>query len=436
MPTLTRQTIGQQIMRRLHNRHFLRAGGLLLAANLITSALGVARTLGITWLMPKEEVGMLGVLLAWLPFLQLLSLPGMDSASYHYIAQGHRWAYAVNLAYRLRWSLLSVAGCGAGAWYWASQGSMEVAALFVAAGLLYPATTALSAASGTLAALENFTALFWYRIVEALADLSGFLPLLLGVWWLSRAFTFYLSSQLALAVLLITVSAWLLRHFRAGSPPAPHPADRAGMVHYGRHQTGLVAIGVVQSRADAIMVSAFFPLTVMADYSLALLLQSQMKNFWTIYLSVRYPPLVRMPHAQRRRRMFWEGVLVTLGFAGMGALLAGGTALVVPWLLPPAYASMLPYLYWLLAIFALSVPGYFAEVYFRTEQDNSRQYLMRAAAALLGIAIPLALLPSLGLQAIFWGRAAAALLFSLLGIGLALVYRPHAALPSAELEIL
>ncbi len=435
MPTLTRQAIGQQILRRLHNRHFLHAGGLLLAANLITSALGVARTLGMTWLMPKEEVGMLGVLLAWLPFLQLLSLPGMDSASYHYIAQGHRWAYGVNLAYRLRWSLLSVAGCGVGAWYWASQGSTGVAALFVAAGLLYPATTALSAASGTLAARENFTALFWYRIVEALADLSGFLPLLLGVWWLSRAFTFYLSSQLALAVLLITVSVWLLRHFRAGGLLAPAPADRAGMVRYGRHQTGLVAIGVVQSRADAMMVSAFFSLTVMADYSLALLLQSQMKSFWTIYLSVRYPPLVRMPHAQRRWRMLWEGVLVTLGFAGMGALLAGGMALVVPWLLPPAYAPMLPYLYWLLAIFALSVPGYWAEVYFRTEQDNSRQYLMRGAAAVLGVVIPLALLPSLGLQAIFLGRAAAGILFSIIGVGLMLAYSPTRSTPISGTSI-
>lgn len=431
MPTFTWHTISQTIRRRLQSRHFLRAGGLLLAANLITSTLGVVRTLGMTWLMPKEEVGMLGVLLAWLPFLQLLSLPGMDSASYHYIAMGHRWAYAVNLAYRLRWSLWSVVGFGAGAWYWWEQGNTALAALFIVAGLLYPLTTALSAAGGTLAALEDFTALFWYRIVEALADLSGFLPLLLGVWWLSRAFTFYLSSQVAMAALLVTVTLWLLRRFRSGGSHAPDPLDRAGMVNYGRHQTGLVAIGVVQNRADAVMVSAFFSLTVMADYSLALLLQSQMKNFWTIYLSVRYPPLVRMPHRQRRWRMLWEGVLVTLGFAGMGLLLAMGTTLVVPWLLPPSYASLLPYLYWLLAIFALSVPGYWAEAYFRTEQDNSRQYVMRGAAALLGVIIPLALLPSLGLQAIFWGRAAAALLFSLLGLGLAWTHRPATMPPSA-----
>lgn len=420
-------------MRRLRNRHFLHAGGLLLAANLITSAIGLIRMPAMTWLLPKEEVGMLGVLLAWLPFLQLLSLPGMDAASYHYIAQGYRWAYAVNLAYRLRWSLASMAGFGAGAWYWMSQGNPALAALFIAAGLLYPATTALSAASGTLAALENFTALFWYRILEALADLLGFLPLLLGVWWLSRAFTFYLSSQLALAGLLIAVTLRLLRHFRTTGDAAPDPADRAGMVNYGRHQTGLVAIGVIQGRADAVMVSAFFPLTVMADYSLALLLQSQMKNFWTIYLSVRYPPLVRMPHAQRRRRMVWEAALVTLGFAGMAVLLGGAAALVLPWILPPSYASLLPYLNWLLAIFVLSVPGYFAEVYFRTEQDNRRQYLMRGAAAVLGIVIPLTLLPSLGLQAIFWGRAGAALLFSLLGLGLAAVYRAPAP-TSAEIE--
>ncbi len=424
MSTFTRQTISQQLLRRLQNRAFLRAGGLLLAANIITSALGLIRAPAMTWLLPRDEVGMLGVVSAWLPFLQLLSLPGIDTASYHYIAKGHRWAYAVGVAYRLRWSLLGMAGFVAGAAYWWSQGNAEVAAIFLAAAVLYPATIGLSAASGTLAALERFTTLFWYRILEALADLMGFLPLLLGVWWINRAFTFYTTGQIAMAALLVAVTAWLLHRFRAERTPPPSPVDRQEMVNYGRHQTGITVISVAQSRADAVMVSAFFPLTVMADYSLALLIQSQMKNFWTIYLSVRYPPLVRLPSNQRRRRMTWEGALVTLGFAGMGAILAGAAALVLPWILPPSYASVLPYLYWLIAIFVLSMPGYLAEAYFRTEQDQGRQYLMRSVAAGLGIVIPLALLPNLELQAIFWGRAAAALLFSLIGVGMALRYRP------------
>lgn len=433
--TFTRQTISQQLLRRLQNRDFLRAGGLLLAANAITSALGLIRAPAMTWLLPKDEVGMLGVVAAWLPFLQLLSLPGIDTASYHYIAKGHRWAYAVGVAYRLRWSLAGMAGFVAGAAYWWIQGNPQVATLFLAAAIFYPATIGLSAASGTLAALERFTALFWYRNLEALADLMGFLPLLLGVWWISRAFTFYATGQLAMTLLLVTATIWLLRRFRAERTPPPAPADRQEMVNYGRHQTGITAIGVAQSRADAVIVSAFFPLTVMADYSLALLIQSQMKNFWTIYLSVRYPPLVRLPWSQRRRRMGWEGALVTLGFAGMGALLAAAAALVLPWILPPSYASLLPYLYWLIAIFVLGMPGYLAEAYFRTEQDQGRQYLMRSVAAALGIVIPLALLPRLGLQAIFWGRAAAAALFSLIGVWLALGYRPIQTAPVHSADI-
>ncbi len=434
MSSFTWHNISQQILRRLHNRHFVRAGSLLLAANVITSALGLIRLPAMTWLLPREEVGMLGVVLAWMPFIQLLSMPGMDTASYHYIAKGDRWASAVNVRDRLRWSLLSMAGFGAGAWYWWMQGNPPVAMLFVAAALFYPATVGLSAASGTLAAEENFTALFWYRILESLADLSGFLPLLIGVWWVSRVFTFYTTGQVALAALLICLTLWLLRRFRAENHAPPEPSDRREMVRYGRHQTGISAISVLQSRADAVMVSAFFPLTVMADYSLALLLQSQMKNFWTIYLSVRYPPLVRLSPRRRRRRLLWEGALITLGFAGMGALLAGAAALLLPWILPPSYEAVIPYLNWLLAAFVLSMPGYVAEMYFRTEQDQTRQYLMRSVAAGLGVAIPLALLPNLGLQAIFLGRTLAALLFSLFGIGLAVAYRPRPPLPNAEPE--
>ena len=59
-----------------------------------------------------------------------------------------------------------------------------------------------------------------------------------------------------------------------------------------------------------------------------------------------------------------------------------------------------------------------------------RTNLVRGAAAVLGVVIPLALLPSLGLQAIFWGRAAAGVLFSIIGVGLMLAYSPAPPTPA------
>jgi O-antigen/teichoic acid export membrane protein len=311
-----------------------------------------------------------------------------------------------------------------GALFWLYQGNSPLAWLFLITALFYPLTSGLSIASGTLVARERFTHLFWFRILEALADLAGFLPLLLGLWWISRALTYYSTGQALLAALLVGTTWWLLQQFRAVQTPAPEQSEQDALVRYGRHQTAIGAIGVVQARTDALLVSAFFPLTVMADYSLALLLQSQLKNFWTIYLSVRYPPLVRLPAHFRKRRMLWEGALVTVGFAGTGLALALVAAVVVPWALPPSYGNLLPYLYWLIVAFVATMPGNYAETFFRTEQDEKRQYYMRGMAAVFGAVLPLALLPALGLNAVFIGRVAAALLYSLLGVVLFLKARP------------
>ncbi len=109
MNSLTIRQLRASIWRRLHNRHFWQAGSLLMLANVIVLTLGLVRTPAMTWLLPKEQIGMMGVLAAWIPFVQLLSLSGLDSSAYHFVAKGKPWAFVVNVTYRLRWSLLSVA---------------------------------------------------------------------------------------------------------------------------------------------------------------------------------------------------------------------------------------------------------------------------------------------------------------------------------------
>ena len=59
---------------KLRNRKFWQAAGLLLLANLIVAILGLIRTPLITWVLPKEEVGMLAVVATWMPFLQSSTL--------------------------------------------------------------------------------------------------------------------------------------------------------------------------------------------------------------------------------------------------------------------------------------------------------------------------------------------------------------------------
>lgn len=405
----------QSISTRLINRRFLKASGLLLLANIIVTALGLIRTPAITWLIPKDQVGMIGVVASWLPFVSLVSYPGLDVASHHYMAKGQRWAFVINITQRLKWSFFSSGILLAGAIYWVWRGETGTAWLFVITALTFPVTIGLSAATGALSAQERFKDLFWYRIWESITDFAGFIPLLISVLWVSQVVTFYTANQLATAIMMIIYSLWIWRQLRTEKTPPLAQEDQREMMRYGKHQTALNIISVLQTRTDALLVGARLPLTVMADYSIALLIYEQLKRLWIIYQSVRYPPLVRLPRQRRLRRMAYESILVTIAFLISGVALFILAGWLIPILLPSNYTGSLAYLPWLVASFVSSVPGFFAEVYFRTEQDEKNLYKMRVSAAIIGVILPTTLILAWGVTGVLIGRLAASLTYSLLG---------------------
>jgi O-antigen/teichoic acid export membrane protein len=405
------------VLPRLRNRRFWHASGLLMLANGIVLGLGLIRTPAMTWILPKYQVGMIGVVAAWMPFLQLLSLSGLDSASYHYVAIGQPWAFAVNLIHRRRWSLLSSAGLLIGALYWWWQGDAPLAWMFVTAGLSFPVTEALTACGSMLGAQENFTGLFWYRLGESLTDFAGFLPLLLSMWWVNQVITFYAVNQAATALMLIAVAALILRQLRRGQHPSPTQEAKREMVRYGKHLTAINSISVVQSRIDAVLIALFFPLTVVADYTIALLVQAQFKRLWNVYVTVRYPPLVRLSQARRRRRLLIEGLVILLGFAALGGITAVVAHWLIPVLLPKVYASSLPYINLLIATVIAGVPGGLAELGFKMVQDERKQYISRGISALAGTIAPLLMLFLLdwGATGVIVGRLIGNVVFSITG---------------------
>ncbi len=413
-----RYQLSAKILRRLKNRRFWQASGLLMLANLLVTALGLIRTPAVTWLLPKDEVGMLGVVASWVPFLQLVSLSGLDSAAYHYTAKGKPWAFVVNLGYRLRWSLLSAAGFLLGAAFWAWRGETILSWMFVITALSYPVTIGMTASAGMLGAQEKFKGLFWYRIFESLTDFVGFIPLAFGAWWLSKVATFYTANQIATALMQVGVSfglAWQLR--RLGNHHWTHEDERE-MVRYGKHLTAITGISVLQARTDALLVGALLPLETMADYSIALLVYEQIRRLWGIYLAVRYPPLVRLPIELRRRRFVIEGGLVWVGLIGAGFAIALLAHWLIPIVLPPNYASSLGYMDLLIVTVLVGVPGGLAETYFRTEQDERQQYRMRLVAALVGVTAPALLIFRWGAYGAAAGRMLANLVLSAVGVAL------------------
>ncbi|OGO29787.1 MAG: hypothetical protein A2Z16_14950 [Chloroflexi bacterium RBG_16_54_18] len=358
---------------------------------------------------------MIGVVAAWFPFVQLLSLTGLDTAAYHYSAKGQPDAFRVNLQYRLRWSLLSAGAFLSGSVYWFSRGDPLLFWMFIIAGVTFPLTAGLSACVGLLSAEQRFTNLFWYRIFESLTDFSGFIPLIFSTWAVSKVITFYGTNQLATMLMQVGVTLGLLQYLRQVKTRSLPPADRTEMVRYGRHLTGISLVSVVHTRIDAFYVGIFLPLQTMADYSIALILYEQLKKLWIIYTTIRYPDLVNIPVKQRHRRFLSEGSLVWIAFLLIGIAVVFVAFRLVPVLLPPVYKSSLIYISILTAAFVIGLPGNIAELFFRTCQDEKRQYLLRLLAAIAAVIGPLLLVNQLGGQGIAFGRLVSNLILSLAG---------------------
>ena len=409
---------------RIKNSKFLYASGILLLANTIVTALGLIRTPAMTWLLPKDEVGMLGILASWMPFIQLLSLSGLDGASHHFVSKGQQWAFIVNITNRLRWSLLSMVALLAGGAYWSYRGDFQLAVIFIITGVTYPVTYGLTAVAGTLGGQERFSNLFWYRILDSLAKFTGFLPLLLSSWIVSQVVTFYGVNQIAIAVIHITYSLWLVLLIKSNLTYRTPKDEENKVVQYGKHLTVINGIGVLQTRTHAFLVATMSPLAVVADYSIGLIVAELFRRLWNIFYTIRYPPLVRLPLTRRRQRFIIEGTAVFLLFIILGILVSLLARWLIPIILPANYSTSIIFIYLLIAAVIIGVPGRVAETYYRTQQNERRLYMMQVIGAIVGVIIPVSLVLRWGAIGAAYGNIVTSIIISIVGIVLFSLDRP------------
>jgi O-antigen/teichoic acid export membrane protein len=394
----------------------LRAGGILLIANGIVTILGLVRTPLVTWLIPKDQVGMMGVVFSWLPFISLLSMPGLDSSTYHYAAKGQNWAYLRGTIHRFRWSLLSALAFIIGSFYWFLNDNQQVGWLFMIAGISFPFSYGMTSTAGIFSAWEKFGKLFWYRLGESLTDFAGFIPIMLSLIWINEGVTFFASNQFATVIMQTSVTALVFISVLRLKPSKASSIDERIFLNYGKHLTALTGISVFQSRVDAFLISIFKPMVVMADYSIALIIQEQLRRLWNIYTQVRYPALVRVPPIRRKKLFLSEGGILwmLLTLAGIAIILLAHW--LIPIFLPPNYSSSLVFVDLLVIAVIMGVPGGVVELFYRTMQDEKSQYKIRLIGAIGGIFFPTIGLVLWGAIGVAIGRILSNFFFSLTSI--------------------
>ncbi len=199
---------------------------------------------------------MIGVVTSWLPFVQLISMSGIDAAAYHYVTKGRTDAFSYGIQQKFLWSIFGCFGFGAGAAYWFNSDSPDLGWIFIIAAVSFPLTYAMNASPGFLGAQGKIDGLFWYRIGESLTDFIGFIPVFFSIIWINQITTFYSTNQIATAAMQVTVTLFLLIKIK-NKVSTPIPVEvKTSMMAYGKHLTALTGIGVLQSKTDAFLVAA------------------------------------------------------------------------------------------------------------------------------------------------------------------------------------
>lgn len=194
--------------------------------------------------------------------------------------------------------------------------------------------------------------------------------------------------------------------------------EEKSMIRYGKHLTAINGFSVVQGRSDAILVSLFSPLATVADFSIALIIQEQIRRLWNIYITLRYPALARTDSSHRARSFFLEGLFVWIAFIFIGLAIFLLSYWLIPVILPASYSNSLGYLAILIATVLIGMPGGLSEVYFRTFETARPQYIMRSLSATIGIIAPLALIVPFGAYGAAGGHFLANLALSITGLSL------------------
>jgi len=343
-------------------------------------------------------------------------MSGIDVASYHYVTKGHLDAFSIGVRQRFLWSLLGGFSFGLGATYWFYTDAFDLGWIFIIAAISFPLTYALNASPGFLGSQGKIGSLFWYRLGESLTDFAGFIPVLLSIIWVNEIATFYSVNQFATACMQVGITVVLLLQIKKKYFTPLLEDGKLKMIAYGKHLTALTGIGALQSKTDAFLVAVLQPLEVVADYSIALIIQEQLRRLWGIFSTLRYPVLVSLPIEIRRRRFVIEGsvLLLTLSLAAIAITVLAYW--LVPIILPENYITSLDYMVVLLVATLAGVPGGLVEMYYRTQEDQKHQYWIRIFGAIMGVLFPTLLVVKFGAFGAAVGRMVANFFFSIFGL--------------------
>lgn len=360
-------------------------------------ASGVVRGVATTFLMarwlPRETLGEFRYVLAVFAVAGMFSAGGVGTSIIRGFAKGEpsvAWA-----GFR---RVLSIAPAGTVLLLFAAadrlrNGEDSVAAALAIAAVAFPAYAASSLYGPILVGQERIGTLSQRAIANNLAFAACFF----AVIWHTTALIPIFGAYLGFDILFRGFLTWNeLRRL-------PRSGDASEHIRLGDHLSAIGMFQAVAGQLDQLLLQRFAGYGTLANYSVAMLVPEQVKDFVNAIGGVLLQRFSRYASGQKvlpqTRRHFWTMAALS---AGAVAAYAAAAPLAIPLLFPQYTNEVLPSVVYALGLLAL--PGIIGLNYFQAHRYVAGLWRFYAANTALQIASNTVLIPLFGAWGAVWSK--------------------------------
>jgi len=221
--------------------YYIRNNLYLLTAQVIILLCGLASSIVLARLLPKESYGQYNYIFSIIGILTISSLPGMNAAIANAVANQNDRVLITGTKTKLKWSLIGAVVCLFVGFYYYSSGESLLAKCFIGASLLFPLYASLNTFYPFLDGRRLFNLSARYR--------SGYWIFLT----MAVILAVYLTKNLLWVVIAYLVTATILESgflFNTIKRSKLSRGEDSTAITYGKQLTGIQAMGLAALQFD------------------------------------------------------------------------------------------------------------------------------------------------------------------------------------------
>ena len=318
----------------IDTEYYIRSNFYLLAAQGVILLSGIASSVVLARLLPKEAYGQYNYIFSVLGILAISALPGMSAAITHAVANGRDWVLVQSAKTKFKWSLIGAAACILVGVYYYSSGEILLGKCFLLSSLIFPFYVSFNGFYSFLYGRQRFDLSSRYRSIYW-ASLT--LAVILAVY-LTRNILWAITAYLATSAILNI--AFTFNTIRTGNLSR---REDITAITYGKQLTGITSISIAASFFDKLIVGIALGYSGLAVYSIAVMIANLPTMLLASVSQTIFPKIAAMDekvaYDEVKRRLPWLLVVMVI-VCGIGALLC---PYIIPWLYSSKYLESIFY---------------------------------------------------------------------------------------------